>query len=482
MTGAEVPGRCAESAEQAGPSAEAGAGRRRFLLLDARLVEAAHNAEVTLGAVTKHAANPLFGEDRPWEKRFDNVYANVLYDDEEEIYKCWYSPFVVDQSSKGMTLQERRGLAYRPPRNREMAICYATSKDGLSWDKPELGIVEYAGSRANNILMRGGGDQVRHGGPHGSGILKDPRDPDPNRRYKAFFKSEVVSVAFSADGVHWGRALPRAQADSSGDTHNNVLWAPTLDRYVGITRQWGKPLGRQVVRTSSVDFVDWEKPRVVLQGLDENKQTYAMPVFFHGGVYLGLVAIHDQDADRVWGELAWSSDTESWHRIRPGTPLIPNGLEEGDCDWGCVFAAAYPVFLDDEIRLYYGASDGLHTSWRNGFLCLATLRPDGFAGYKASHNSEPALVTTAAVFDPKFPLRVSSDVAEGGKVVVRVLGQDRRVLAESEPLTTTGSDTLVRWQNGARAASETGRARLQFAFEGATVYSFASGREHGADA
>ena len=293
--------RCTASGEQVRPFAEAAGGRQRFLLLDARLVEATQNAQVTLGTVTKHPANPLFGEDRPWEKRFDNVYANVLYDDEEEIYKCWYSPFVVDQSSRGLTLQERRGVRYRPPRNREMAICYATSQDGLSWDKPELGIVEYEGSKANNILMRAGGREARRGGPHGAGILKDSRDPDPNRRYKALFKSGVISVAFSADGVHWGPPRACAKADSSGDTHNNAFWAPTLKRYVGITRQWGKPLGRQVARTSSADFVDWEPPRVVLQGLDQNQQTYAMPVFEHGGVYIGLVAVHDQEADRVWG-------------------------------------------------------------------------------------------------------------------------------------------------------------------------------------
>ena len=171
--------------------------------------------------------------------------------------------------------------------------------------------------------------------------------------------------------------------------------------------------------------------------------------------------------------MAWSPDTENWHRILPGTPLIPNGPEEGDCDWGCVFPAAYPVFLDDEIRLYYGGSDGLHTSWRNGFLCLATLRPDGFAGYKAS---EPALLTTTAVVDPKYSLRVSADVAEGGKVVVRALGEDRCVQAESGPLRTTGSDTLVRWRDsGAWAGSDSGRARLQFAFERATLYSFSLG-------
>ena len=40
--------------------------------------------------------------------------------------------------------------------------------------------------------------------------------------------------------------------------------------------------------------------------------------------------------------------------------------------------------------LYYGGSDGLHTSWRNGFFCLATLRPDGFAGYRATDAAGPA--------------------------------------------------------------------------------------------
>ena len=448
----------------------------RYLLLDDRVVEDARNAELALGTVEKHAANPLFGEDRPWEKRFDNVYANVLYDDEEEIYKCWYSPFVVDHSSRAMTRQERRALDYRAPRNREMAICYATSKDGLSWDKPELGIVEYDGTRANNILWRGGENAAARGGPHGSGILRDPRDPDPTRRYKAFFKSKVLSVASSPDGVNWSRDAVRPVGNSSGDTHNNAFWAPTLGRYVGITREWAKPFGRQVARTSSADFLDWETPRIVLEGLDENEQTYAMPVFFHAGVYIGLLAIHDQDADRVWGELAWSPDTENWHRVLPGTPLIPNARHEGGYDWGCVFPAASPVFLEDEIRLYYGASDGLHTSWRNGFLCLATLRPDGFAGYRASGVSEPAVVTTRAVYDTGFPLRISADVADGGRVVVRVLGSDRLVVAESEPLMATGSDVLVRWRDdGAGTAAEAVRRRLQFMLEGATVYSFSQG-------
>jgi hypothetical protein len=32
-------------------------------------------------------------------------------------------------------------------------LCYAISQDGLNWEKPILGLVEYHGSRDNNILL-----------------------------------------------------------------------------------------------------------------------------------------------------------------------------------------------------------------------------------------------------------------------------------------------------------------------------------------
>ena len=449
----------------------------RHLLLDARIVASTEKAKLVLGKVRKYRGNPLFEEDNPWEKRFDNLYANVIYDEAEQMYKCWYSPFIVDNSSKGMTLEQRKEAKYKAPWNREMAVCYATSKDGITWVKPELGLVEYEEGKANNILWRGGeGSKTLQYGPHGSGIFKDLHDPDPNRRYKAFLKASILSVAFSTDGIHWGQAIACPEANSAGDTHNNAFWAPTLGRYVGITRQWGKTTGRyirQVARTSSDDFRNWEKVQIVFEGLDVSHQIYSMPVFYHGGVYIGLAAIHNQETDRVWTELTWSPDTKTWHRVLPGEPLIPNDGKEGDYDWGCAYAAANPVFLEDEIRLYYGGSDGLHTSWRNGFLCLATLRPDGFAGYKASDAGDIATVTTTPLFDGKSLLRVSADVADGGRLIVRVAGDDTKVFAESEPLTGTVSDADVRWPNedGLVPIKEK-PARIQFAFKNATVYSF----------
>lgn len=445
----------------------------RHLLLDERIIEDVQNAELTLGTVTKHDANPLFGEDKPWERRFDNLYANIIFDEEEQLYKCWYSPFIVSHTTVGMTMEERKQEYGKHPQ--EMGICYATSKDGASWDKPELGLVDYEGSTANNIIWRGGGVHKDWGGPHGAGIFKDSHDPDPERRYKAILKEKILSVAFSADGIHWGPAIPCPDANSAGDTHNNAFWAPTLDKYVGITRQWrqeGKEYVRLVARTESDDFVNWKKTENVLEGRDINEQLYAMPVFYHGGIYLGLVAVHDQSQDRVWTELTWSPDTKVWHRVLPGTPLIGNDGDYGHYDWGCVYAAANPIFGSDEIQLYYGASDGYHFKWRLGFLALATLRPDGFAGYKTSISAEPARVTTAAMFNANASLQVSADVADGGSLIVRVVADAGETIAESETMTSSLTDADVQWQDASKLKDIAVPARLQFVFTNAIVYSF----------
>ncbi len=210
--------------------------RDRFLLLDSGVVESTENAVLNVGSVEKHESNPLFGEDKPWEKRFDNLYGNVIYDEDDKLYKCWYSPFIVDLSARGMSLEERKSH-YPIPKNREMGICYATSKDGITWQKPDLGLVEYESSKDNNIVWRG---------PHGVGIFKDHSDSDPARRYKAIYSGLLVSV--SADGIHWGNPIACEGVDVAGDTHNNAFFAPTLAKYVGITRTWEESVGRQVAR------------------------------------------------------------------------------------------------------------------------------------------------------------------------------------------------------------------------------------------
>jgi hypothetical protein len=145
----------------------------KHLLLDSRVIDRTENVRLAVGVVKKHPANPLWGEDKPWEVRFDNVYANVIYDADEKLYKCWYNPFIVDGISSATAHAERSKSRYRPKKDRETGVCYATSKDGIKWEKPELGLIDFNGSKANNLILRD---------THGPGIFKDDHEADPAKR------------------------------------------------------------------------------------------------------------------------------------------------------------------------------------------------------------------------------------------------------------------------------------------------------------
>ena len=144
----------------------------KYVALDSRFIAHADHVRLALGQVRKEARGALFVEDQPWEVRFDNLYANVIFDEEEKLYRCWYNPFVIDNVTSSTSPDRRLGVAYRPGK-REMGVCYAISRDGLAWEKSELGLVELDGSMANNLVMRG---------VHGVGVTIDRHDPDAGRR------------------------------------------------------------------------------------------------------------------------------------------------------------------------------------------------------------------------------------------------------------------------------------------------------------
>jgi hypothetical protein len=436
--------------------------RTRYLVLDNRIIEQTTNALLTVGTVTKHPSNPLFIEDQPWEKRFDNLYGNVIFDRESQMYQCWYSPFIVDHSSRGMTQTERDGARYRPPPKREMAICYAKSEDGITWKKPSLGLVEYEGNKENNIIWRG---------PHGAGITRDLQESDPSRRYKMIMQG--LSTSYSADGIHWSEPDKiEGIGKIAGDTHNNVFWDPNARNYVAITRTWG-PRGRQVTRLQSNDYTKWQNTGVVLEATEKSHQPYAMPVFYHAGVFLGLVAIHAQPPiDRVWTELAWSPDSKQWSRISPGTPLIPCSDKVLDYDYGCVYACAHPVFLQHQIRLYYGGSDYYHYGWRSGNLSLATLRPDGFAGYEQKSEAKPAMIVTKPIDLSSTTLQVSADVQTNGEVKVTITDVHDNPLATAVTIRKTVTDQPIELLIPSANDAESQKIKLRFEIQDAKLYSF----------
>ncbi|MFB3825248.1 MAG: hypothetical protein ACE15B_00720 [Bryobacteraceae bacterium] len=449
----------------------------RRLLLDSRVIERATGAKLVPGTLKKEP-RPLFVEDKPWEPRFDNLYANVLYDPRDRLYKCWYSPFIVDPMTANTPRERRKEVKWHVSANPqlEMGICYATSRDGLNWRKPELGLVEFNGSRANNLILRA---DAENGEPHGAGIALDPRDPDPSRRYKLVFnwfhrkvprtdpRYRCMCVGFSPDGLRWD-IRPAREMQAPGDTHNNWFWSPARNAYVCITRLVEDQ--RLVARSESPDFLHWSKAEVILRG-ELQRQTYAMPSFRHGNVYLGLLMLLNRNGryDTVDCELAWSPDTLRWERIAPGTPFIPRG-PEGSHDSKCIFGAFHPVVLDEEIRVYYGGNNGEHTDFRDGFFCLGRLRPDGFAAMTPESGAPAEIVTRPLAVGAA--LKVNAEAA-GGALTAAVIDGENRTLAESEPLRGDAVSAALRWKTRGGLAALRGRtARLRFRLERSRLYSF----------
>jgi hypothetical protein len=443
--------------------------RAAYALLDADLIEDSSNVQLAMGRVRKDAA-PLFGEDRPWEVRMDNVYANVLYDTAAGLYRCWYSPFIQFNDRWDGHRWQRSGAAVA----REMAVCYAESRDGAAWRKPDLGLVEWEGARRNNIVWRG---------PHGSGMFRDHHETDPSRRYKMFFNQPDASgarhlpgtgmrVAFSSDGFHWSPAVSCTAIDAIGDTHNNAFWDERSGRYVAYTRLWHEGPDRQriVGRAESSDFLHWTKAEEVLRG-DTGRQAYAMPVFPHAHGYLGLLMIFDIAANTVDCELAWSRDTRSWKRVLPGTALIPRG-PEGSHDHGCIFGAAYPIRRAGELVLYYGGNDRGHNGPRKGFFCRARLRPDGYAGAGPVEAGSKAIITTRPVTVSGRRLRITAD-AGGGSVRAGIVDAEDFSLERCRPVAADVTDAAVEWRGADDLGRLAGRrVRLRFELSSASLYTF----------
>ena len=74
--------------------------------------------------------------DQPWETKA-YLYLTVLQDD--DVYRIYYG-----------AVPDGPG-----PRDQRQVTCYAESKDGIHWMRPELGLVELQGSKGNNIIGHG---------------------------------------------------------------------------------------------------------------------------------------------------------------------------------------------------------------------------------------------------------------------------------------------------------------------------------------
>lgn len=311
---------------------------------------------IRLEAQAGEKVGPLFTCDQPWESAYMMYVATILYD--KGLYRMWYGTTPGDHAEGTASWGVDVGLL----------LCYAESDDGVTWRKPNLGLIEYQGSKDNNIVY---GRDFNGDGYSSGAVFIDPKAP-AEERYKLFYKGKAKlpddesyaakiaelkvrfgdgnwdSAAFtksakdrgivgmygatSPDGIHWTPLVEPLLLHYS-DTLNNVYVDEKTGKYVTYMRM--RRGGRRVVgRAETSDFRHWGKlPEVVLEA----------PLSRHPGddIYHGLVARYPENSDTFLMfatffrqltdgrhvELASSMDGKYWNLL-PGDRVV----EPGDVD------------------------------------------------------------------------------------------------------------------------------------------------------
>ncbi|MDQ1329365.1 MAG: hypothetical protein QG641_2654, partial [Candidatus Poribacteria bacterium] len=177
-----------------------------FLIEETTLQRTYHKAEY-------YPNNPILKPDRPWEQEGQSPVAMVFsdgvwYDPQDRLFKMWYMGGYV------------------------RSTCYATSKDGIHWDKPSLDV-----KLGTNIVQPGGRDS--------SIVWLDLNEKDPQRKYKMFRVHGdggwAISIHFSPDGIHWSDIITRS--GPCGD-RTTVFYNPFRKVWVYSLRADAPDLGR----------------------------------------------------------------------------------------------------------------------------------------------------------------------------------------------------------------------------------------------
>ena len=154
-------------------------GTKRELFVDDYLIDKLEGTELALGKPKDEGI--VFHFNKPWEGQYSG-YAVVMKVADDD-YRLYYrgSP----------RLLERHKL--------EQQTCVAVSKDGIHWERPNLGLHEVHGTKDNNVII------TEHNFTHNFAPFLDKPGTPKSERFKAVAGERFTGLVVfsSADGIHW---------------------------------------------------------------------------------------------------------------------------------------------------------------------------------------------------------------------------------------------------------------------------------------
>ena len=244
-------------------------GSRRELFVDHLLVDRLVGASLRLGTPLPGGVAVRFND--PVED--DTAFYTTIFKD-GDIYRMYY-----------------RGALFE-----RKTTCYAESRDGINWTKPDLGLVSIDGSTRNHVILPEARQFV---------AFIDGRPGVPaSERYKGTSRGPVEPNALvgflSGDGIRWRMLrdepiVPKVLINHF-DSQNVMFWSEVEEQYVLYARhmEGGR---RATARSTSKDFINWT-PQVLMSYSDTGTTTpshhlytnQTQPYFRAPHIYISLPA------------------------------------------------------------------------------------------------------------------------------------------------------------------------------------------------
>ncbi len=476
---------------------------RTLFAFDVVSIPHTQNLRLEMRAPERHPANPVLRRGAPGTPDASGVqfYGSVLRDGGR--FRMWY--IACDDDTANRVASSR----WRP--------AYAESVDGVTWTKPDLGLVRFRGSRRNNLVALGG-----DWGCINLKVIKDDADPDPQRRYKmtthVYFRHRTrlgtLLPFVSADGFTWRPVKDVAPVKAELRREDLLLPIVHLEPCGGLY-QWDgwfyltgqnalpgvHPYQGRVTRIyRSADFVRWEPTNLVgfvrdtqLQWLGpgrsrEGEQNHeGISVWQRGNVLLGLYGRWHGAAD--WRDVTvdlgfvLSNDGLRFREPQREWTWLQRG-PDGAWDQGGLLQGQGFENRGAQTLIYYGAWDPRATGGPavpRGGVGVVLLPRDRFGALRVDESGlgpgayqAPAivseLVTSSVTMPAGRPPRVFVNAdGLGAHAALRLELLDhheRPVPGRVATVGTSGFQVPVRWE-GADTSAVPERIRFRIRFEGA---------------
>ena len=422
-----------------------------------------------------------------------SIYGTVLRDGGR--LRMWYQAWPRDWDGRNSTL-----------------VAYAESDDGITWEKPDLGLVDYGP----------GGNHLCNLGLHAPSVFIDP-DAPASHRYRATgwaapdhptVPPQVVRAGYytahSTDGLNWELDSPQPTWEG-GDVISSV-YHPAQRRAIVALKRMPRycNVPRRSVFEAELRDGKWSRARCALvpDNFDDvcaqargyaSGDYYGMGMLPAGSGTVGFLSQFRHALPRTTGSevgVFGALDVSLVYQAGRGDCWLhaagrPDFLSAGALPWagGGIYPSSCPVEFAGEHRLYFSGSFHTHgwyvdSNWqiqehRKQQMIDAGFCRIGFARFPKYRlfglKADPDGVVTldlGRIAEPS-ELLVNYETESDGRLRVELEGIEGRSLEEAQPQGGGGIEQPAAWEAGTTIPPAPGRrvtARVHL--DCATLYAY----------